>query len=93
MSEDILKINKAHKKSEKNFDDTKRKITSSKSRIERIRKGFNESRYKFSKAKINEIRRSAYQIENEKNLFVPKIKEMKKMFRIRRKSFWVKNVL
>ena len=31
---------------------------------------------KFSKSKINEIRRNLYEIENEKNLFVPKIKEI-----------------
>ena len=38
----------------------------------------NESRYKFSKSKIKEIRRSLYEIENEKNLFAPKIKEIEK---------------
>ena len=38
----------------------------------------NESRYKFSKSKIKEIRRSLYEIENEKNLFAPKIKETEK---------------
>ena len=31
---------------------------------------------KFSKSKINEIRRTLYEIENEKNLFAPKIKEI-----------------
>ena len=38
----------------------------------------NELRHKFSKSKINEIRRNLYEIENEKNLFAPKIKEIKK---------------
>ena len=73
MSEDILlsaaKASKSIKKSENNFDDTKPKIDFSKSRIERIRKGFNESRYKFSKSKINEIRRNLYEIENKKIFF------------------------
>ena len=32
---------------------------------------------KFSKSKINEIRRNLYEIENEKNLFESKIKEIK----------------
>ena len=39
-----------------------------KTRIERIRKEFNESRYKFSKLKIKEIRKNLYEIENEENL-------------------------
>ena len=38
----------------------------------------NELRHKFSKSKINEIRRNLYEIENEKNLFAPKIEEIKK---------------
>ena len=49
----------------------------SKARIEKIRKEFNESRHKFSKSKINEIRRNLYKIENEKNLFTSKIEEIK----------------
>ena len=47
-------------------------------RIEKIRKEFNESRHKFSKSKINEIRRNLYQIENEENLSESKIKEIEK---------------
>ena len=50
----------------------------SKSRIEEIRKKFNESRHKFSKSKINKIRRNLYEIENEKNPSAPKIKEIEK---------------
>ena len=38
----------------------------------------NELRHKFSKSKINEIRRNLYEIEKEKNLFAPKIEEIKK---------------
>ena len=54
------------------------KINFFKPRIEKIRKEFNESRHKFSKSKINEIRRNLYEIENEKNLFESKIKEIKR---------------
>ena len=66
------------KESEKNFDDTKPKINFSKPRTEKIRKEFTELRHRFSKSKINEIRRNLYEIENEKNLFVPKIKEIER---------------
>ena len=80
MSEDellsALISSKPVKKSEKNFDDTKPKINFSKPRIEKIRKEFNESRHKLSKSKINEIKRNLYEIENEKNLFASKIKEI-----------------
>ena len=47
----------------------KLKANFSKARIEKIRKEFNESRYKFSKLKIKEIREDLYEIENKKNLF------------------------
>ena len=66
------------KESEKNFNGAKPKINFSKPRIEKIRKEFNESRHKFSKSKINESRRNLYKIENEKNLFAPKIKEIER---------------
>ena len=56
----------------------KPKINFSKARIEKTIKEFNESMHKFSKSKINEIRRNLYEIENEKNLFAPKIKEIEK---------------
>ena len=69
---------KTSKKSEKNFDDTKPKINFSKSRIEKIRKKFNESKHKFSKSKINEIRRNLYEIKNKKNLFVIRVEETEK---------------
>ena len=54
----------------------KLKTNFSKARIEKIRKEFNESRHKFSKAKTNQIRKNIYEIENEKNLFASKIKEI-----------------
>ena len=66
------------KESEKNFDDTKPKINFSMPRIEEVRKESNESRYKFSKSKINEIRRNLYDLENKKNLSAPKIKDIEK---------------
>ena len=50
----------------------------SKSRIEKIRAKLNELSYKFSKSKINESRRNLYEIEHEKNLFAPKIKDIEK---------------
>ena len=83
MSEDELLSVLSSSKSvngEKNFDDPKPKTNFSKSRIEKIRKEFHESRHKFSKSKIYEIRRNLHKIENEKNLLEPKIKEIKKIF-------------
>ena len=79
MSEDkllsALKLSESLKESEKNFDDAKPKINFFKPRIEKIRKEFNESRHKFPKLKINEIKRNLCEMENENNLFAPKIKE------------------
>ena len=54
----------------------KPKTNFSKAIIEKIRKEFNESRYKFSKLKIKEIRKNIYKIGNEKNLSESKIKEI-----------------
>ena len=55
MAEDkpliVLIASESLKKSEKNFDDTKPKILFFKSRIEEIRKNFNELRHKFSNQK------------------------------------------
>ena len=56
----------------------KPKTSFSKSRIEKIRKEFNESRYKFSKLKIKEIRKTLYEIENEKKPSESKIKEIER---------------
>ena len=56
----------------------KPKTSFSKAIIEKIKKEFNESRHKFSKSKINEIRKNLYEIENEKNHFVSKIKEIER---------------
>ena len=38
--------------------------------------------------KIKKIRRNLYEIENEKNLFTPKIKEIKKILLELEKSFF-----
>ena len=46
--------------------------------MKRIRKEFNESRYKFSKSKINEIIKNLYEIESEKNLFESKLKDIER---------------
>ena len=46
--------------------------------MQEIREEFNESRYKFSKLKIKEIRKNLYKIEKEKNLSKSKIKEIEK---------------
>ena len=43
------------------------KTSFSKAKIEKIRKEFNESRYKFSKLKVKEIRKNLYEVEKEKN--------------------------
>ena len=56
----------------------KPKTNFSKARIEKIRKEFNESRYKFSKLKIKETRENLYKIENEKNPSESKIKEIER---------------
>ena len=56
----------------------KPKTNFSKARIGKIRKEFNESRYKCSKLRIKEIRKNLYEIENEKNLSESKIKEIER---------------
>ena len=53
----------------------KPKMNFSKTRIEKIRKEYYESRYKFSKSKINEIRINLYEIKN-KNLFALRMEEI-----------------
>ena len=54
--------------SEKNFDKT---------RIEKISEGLKKLQHKFSKSEINEIRKSLYEIENEKSLSASREKEIK----------------
>ena len=50
----------------------------SKKRIEDIRKDVNKSRHMFSKSKINQIRKSFYDIKNSKNISKSKIKKIEK---------------
>ena len=52
------------------------KISLSRKRIEKIREKFNESKNRFSKSKIKEIRRNLYKIKKQKNLSTPEIKEI-----------------
>ena len=65
MSEDELLSTLTSSKPVKKGKKTKTNF--SKARIEKIRREFNESRYKFTKLKIKEIRKNLYEIENEKN--------------------------
>ena len=53
----------------------KPKINFSKNKIKELEKYFSKLRYGFSKSKINEFRRSLYNIKNQKNLSTPEIKE------------------
>ena len=52
------------------------KIRLSRKRIEKIREKFNESKNRFSKSKIKEIRRILYKIKKQKNLSTPEIKDI-----------------
>ena len=55
----------------------KPKINISKKKIKEIKKYFSEVRYKFSKSKINEFRRSLYNInKKQKNLSTAERKEI-----------------
>ena len=68
-----------HQKKQKKAKKGKKPKTSfSNAKIENIRKEFHESRYKFLKLKIKEIRDNLYEIEKEKNLSESKIKEIQK---------------
>ena len=60
----------------KTLREPKPKINLSKKKIKEIKKDFSELRYGFSKSKINEFRRSLYNIKNLKHLSKSKIKEM-----------------
>ena len=69
MPEDELLSALKASESEKNFDKT---------RIEKIREELRKLRDKFSKSEIKKIKKKIYEIENEKNLSAPKIKETEK---------------
>ena len=49
------------------LSEPKTKISLSKIKLKGIKEKFNESRYKFFKSKINEIRKSLYDIKNPKD--------------------------
>ena len=66
--EDLIKI----------LSKPKPKINLSKKKIKEIKKDFTKFRYRFSKWKINEFRRSLYNIKNQKNLSTPGIIETEK---------------
>ena len=52
----------------------------SKARIQKIGREFNDSRHKFSKSKIKEIKRNLYEIKNKKNFFAIRMKEIEESF-------------
>ena len=60
------------------LSEPKTKISLSQKRIKDINEKFNESRYKFSKSKVNKIRRSLYGIKKPPKISGSKIKEIEK---------------
>ena len=56
----------------------KPKVNASKNKIKEIKKDFREVRYGFSKSKVNEFRRSLYDIKNLKSLSAPELEETEK---------------
>ena len=50
----------------------------SKNKIKEIKKDNNKLRYRFSKSKINEFRKSLYNTKNKKNISIPEIKKTEK---------------
>ena len=62
----------------KTLNKPKPKINLSKKKIKEIKKDFSRLIYRFSKSKINEFRRSLYNIKNQKNLSTAEIKETEK---------------
>ena len=69
------------------LSEPKPKINLSKNKTKEIKKYFSKLRYRFSQSKINDFRRSLYNIKNPKNLSTPEIKDWKKSFSIRQNSF------
>ena len=62
----------------KTLNKPKPKINLSKKKIKEIKKDFSRLIYRFSKSKINEFRRSLYNIKNQKNISTAEIKETEK---------------
>ena len=69
---------KSENDSIKILSEPKPKISLSINKIKEIKKDFNKLRYRFSKSKINEYRRSFYNTKNQKNLSTSEIKETEK---------------
>ena len=70
--------NKSENDSIKILSEPKPKISLSINKIKEIKKDFSKLRYRFSKSKINEYRRSFYNTKNQKNLSTSEIKETEK---------------
>ena len=70
--------NKSENDSIKILSEAKPKISLSINKIKEIKKDFSKLRYRFSKSKINEYRRSFYNTKNQKNLSTSEIKETEK---------------
>ena len=59
------------------LDESERSVNNfNNARIKKIREDLNKLRDRFLKSKIKEVRRNLYEIENKKNLFKSKIKEI-----------------
>ena len=78
--EDLIKI----------LSEPKPKITLSKKKIKEIKKDFHKLKYRFSKSKINEFRRSLYNIKNQKYLSAPEIKETEKNLELKKTLYNLK---
>ena len=62
----------------KTLSEPKPKVNLSKKKIKEIKKESNALRFGFSKSKVNEFRRSLYNMKNKKNLSAPKMKKTEK---------------
>ena len=72
--------NESEKDLIKRISQPKPKVNASKNKIKEIKKDFREVRYGFSKSKVNEFRRSLYDIKNLKSLSAPELEETEKNF-------------
>ena len=70
--------NESEKDLIKRISQPKPKVNASKNKIKEIKKDFREVRYRFSKSKVNEFRRSLYDIKNLKSLSAPELEETEK---------------
>ena len=70
--------NESEKDLIKRISQPKPKVNASKNKIKEIKKDFREVRYGFSKSKVNEFRRSLYDIKNLKSFSAPELEETEK---------------